>query len=69
MLPSDLVAKRLKTFFNLKEIALEQNVNDNCLFVAKTSNNENVLLRHNADGEVFIKKNDLWEQCRGLLIT
>lgn len=54
MLPSDLVAKRLKTFFNLKEIALEQNVNDNYLFIATTSNNENVLLRHNAD--VFIKK-------------
>lgn len=56
MLPSDLVAKRLTTFFNLKEIALEQNINDNYLFVSTTSNNENVLLRHNADGDVFIKK-------------
>lgn len=54
MLPFDLVAKRLKTFFNLKEIALEQNINDNYLFISTTSSNENVLLRHN--GDVFIKK-------------
>lgn len=69
LLPSDVVAKRLKTFFNLKEITLEQNLNDHYFFVAKTFTNENVLLRRNTDGQVFVKENDAWKQCIGLLIT
>lgn len=69
MLPSDVVAKRLKTFFNLKEITLEQYENGHFFFVAKTFTNENVLVRRNADGQVFVKEKDAWKQCIGLLIT